>query len=156
MVPSIQEIFAIPGVVALAFPEGAVRWIAFVLVSVILSVIIGGVAGLALAAVWKGFLYCFSRTVGHPFVFTRRMAVIISAILGVLWVGISLHLLFGAIDTGAYETMGGRGQSQHRIYWLDGTKLDFAWALFEDGAKIFGFWALFTAALLMSSRGSKT
>lgn len=131
------------------FPEdGLLHTIALVGIFLVGNLLIfgaiGAICGLALAIIWRGFKRVFQVASGRPFIFTRRMAFVLSSSLAALLICALAFQLFHAIQTGEILAGGGRGGPPLHKVFLNTDRGAFIWAAIEQATTLSSLWVMST------------
>jgi hypothetical protein len=146
--------FTIAGDIALMFPEGSAPHVIALIVAMI-ACLFGAAVGAGILTAWIALKHAFQFATGRSFVFTRRMAFIVSCIIATVLICTFIFHLYQAIRAGEISTWGGRGgSSPHAIFWSD-NRGGFIWVAIGAAAALAGFWAMAASLLFKAAARSK-
>ena len=134
----IESIFEVAARIASIFPPGSTQYLFALLIAS--SAIMVFVVVIGFLIIEFVIMRSFNLIVGRDFVFTQRMASILSNALAAVFVCAYIFKLFQAIQTGEILTLAYRGEpSSHLIFWK-ANHFEFIWTLVALGALLFSFW----------------
>jgi hypothetical protein len=108
-------------------------------------VMTGLMLGAIIGVVWLVFTGAFSAAAGRAFVFTRRMAVVLSSAVGALVLSGFAIEVYRAIVEGSITTHPRHGTPQV-YYWFE-DRSGFIWAIVGDAFTYAGMWATIAVVL---------
>jgi hypothetical protein len=128
----IESIFDLAARIASIFPQGSTPYLIALLITSSAIMVLLAVVGFTI--IEFTFLRSFKLIIGRDFVFTQRMASILSNVLAAVFICAYTFNLLHAIQTGETLTLEHRGgPSSHLIYWKD-NHFEFIWNFVASGA----------------------
>jgi cytochrome b subunit of formate dehydrogenase len=141
---------------SLTFAEGSTPYLITSIVAMIaIAALFGAVVGVAAVTVWIAFRRAFLLVTGRSFVFTRRMAFILSSIMAAILICAFIFHLYQAIQVGEISTMSGRGRPAPRTVFWSENRGEFIWTAFVIAVGLTSFWTIVGSLLFKAASRSK-
>jgi hypothetical protein len=118
---------------------------------VVVAGLFGATVAVGIAILWTAFKHAFQFVTGRSFIFTRRMAFILSLTMATVLICAFIFHLYQAIQAGEISTLGGRGRlSPHMVSWSD-SRSEFIWSVFVAAMALTSFWAMLASLLFKAA-----